>query len=482
MLTINTAPTGFNCVHLPIVYEYSSDLFPTNTVDSPVAVTGFSDDNGYCRLTLFADIKATGNANELEFVKVEVDGVEDVYQIYNYYSDTDITIDLGYDAGFVFGDAQYYYSNYHGRFKIYAGLRTGHTYNSDKPTRLITEIRAVPDSSGVIKININEILKSDIDILGEGTYNNDITQFTEFYVDFAESYDQSLDGYTLVSYVSSYTDDSSNYAIAVNAKLPFRNAQGGSMSDYYSDAPFNGPSQFLEFVQTNSTIFVGFPYKVYWLNKEASTTLILKQYDNTDTLIQTDTFTYTDDEGVYQSDDLESYIISNAHYCTVEVPNDISYALTRLEINRECYSYGIYLKWRNFLGGMNYWLFTAEKDHSIEIESVKQSEEDIFINFPASYNNNATRIKYDTQRNARMSMLVRSQNLTRGQLETIKYIKTSPLVIFVQDNSANSYTYYQAGSNVLVDSASFLVYSESDKLYSISFNIQMTDTIPSQSL
>lgn len=451
MLTLTSAPTGFNCVHLPIVYEYSSDLFPTNTVDTPRAVTSFSDDNGYCRLTLAGDIKATGSANELEFVKVEVDGVEDVYQIYNYYSDTDITIDLGYDAGFVFGDAQYYYSNYHGRFKIYAGLRTGHTYNSSKPTRLITEIRAVPDSSGVIKININEILKSDINILGEGTDENDITQFTEFYVDFAESYDQSLDGYTLVSYVSSYTDDSANYAIATNSKLPFKNGNGGEMTLYSNSTR--------KFLNMSTELFIGNTFKVYFIGDDES--LVLKQYPVT----QTDTITFTQDEGIYQQD-IESYILDTTTYCTVQVNNPAESEVLTININRECSNQSIYLRWRNYLGGMDHWLFTAEKEYTIEIENVEQTEDNIFINWPSSYN--ADKIKYDIKREARESILVRSQNLTLDQLNAIKYIKTSPYVV--------------SDRVVLVDNQSFTVYTETDKLYSISFKITFTDLIPSQSL
>lgn len=451
MLTLNSAPTGFNCVHLPIVYEYSSNLFPTNSVDTVRTVSSFSNDNGYCRLTLSGDIKTTGSANELEFVKVVVDGVEDVYQIYNYYSDTDITIDLGYDAGFVFGNVQYYYSNYHGRFKIYAGLRTGHTYNSSKPTRLITEVRAVPDSSGVIKLNINEILKSDIGILTEGANENDITQFTEFYVDFAESYDQSLDGYTLISYVGSYTDDSANYAIATNSKLPFKNGNGGEMTIYSNLTR--------KFLNLSTDLFPGNSFKVYFIGDDES--LVLKQYPVT----QTDTITFTQDEGIYQQD-IESYILDTTTYCTVQVNDPADSEVLTININRECSNQSIYLRWRNYLGGMDHWLFTAEKEYSIDIESVEQTEDNIFIDWPTSYNSD--KIKYDIKRDARESILVRSQNLTLAQLNAIKYIKTSPYVVIDRV--------------VLVDNQSFTVYSETDKLYSISFKITFTDLIPSQSL
>jgi len=454
------------------VYKLSTTNFPTNSVDTSRTDSSFTNDNGYCNLNLSGDIKATGSANELEYDKVGYSGGTEIFQIITWYSDTDITIDLEYDAGLTFTSVQYYYANYHGVFKIYAGLRSGHALNAQKPYRLLTTVKAVPDSSNNITLNVSEILKSDIDILGEGTGNNDITQFTEFYIEYAESYDYSPDGYTLQTYTSSYTSDSSNYAIAVNAKLPFANGYGGSMDFYYNSGNL-GPNQFLidlipQFNISNDifpVLFEVYPFKLYFLNKASTQTLTLEQYDQSDTLIQSDTFTYTDDEGVYCTDDLNLSLIDDTKYFKAIVESAEIFII----VNRQCTNHEIYLRWRNSLGGFDHWLFTAEKDYSIDIENVRQSEEDIFINFPNSYNSNAQRIKYDTQRTARESILVRSQNLTSEQLYSIKYIKTSPLVLL-------------NNRNVLVDSSSFLVYSESDKLYSISFNIQMTDTIPSQSL
>lgn len=463
-LSITSRPEGYNCVHLPIVYELSTTNFPTNSVDTSRTVSSFTDDNGYCNLNLSGDIKATGSANELEYVKVVYSGGTEIFQIITWYSDTDITIDLEYDAGLTFTSVQYYYANYHGVFKVYAGLRGGHTLNAQKPYRLLTTVKAVPDASNNIRLNINEILKSDIDILEEGTNENDITQFTEFYIEYAEAYDYSPDGYTLQTFTSSYTSDSADYAIATNSKLPFRNGNGGSMSLYSGEMPYEDLVFMTLF--TNPVMFPGYPFKMYYLQPYgASYSIFFDQY-NESGLVQSDEIIYSEDEGLYQNEDLEPYLNPNATYAEVYLSDSVSQTLT-VTIDRTCYNNSIYLRWRNYLGGMDHWLFTAEKDYTIEIESVKQSEDDVFIGWDASYE--GSRIKYDTQRIARESILVRSQNLTLDQLNAIKYIKTSPLVLW-------------NGKNVLVDSASFLVYSESDKLYSISFNIQMTDTIPSQSL
>ena len=181
-LSIQTRPSDFKAVHQPISYVLASTLWPTNSVDTTRTVITFSNDGGYTKLTLSGDLK-TG-VQELEYVTLTVDGVEGIYQIYQAFSDSIITIDLPYDGGTVFGNCIYYYPNYYASVKIYAGLRAGHTFNANKPTALLTTIKAVPDSNNLITININEILKSNIGIL-DGWYNdyiaqypNDLSQFT----------------------------------------------------------------------------------------------------------------------------------------------------------------------------------------------------------------------------------------------------------------------------------------------------------------
>ena len=467
-MNLTTRPSNFNSVHLPIVYKFTSDKWPVNSVDTIRTATQ-SDDSGYTKLSLSGDIKATGSANELEYVKVEVNGEEGIYQFFTWYSDTLITIDLEYDAGNMIGDIQYYYANYHGRFKIYAGLKSGHYANSDiynplKPYELITEIKSVPDQTGEIKLNINEILKSQIEILNNdltlSTLPNDIDSFCEFYLEYAEAYDYSLDGYTLNTYVGSYTDDSANYAIAVNSKLPFRNGNGGVMSEYY------GTSQKFLTLFDIPVIFGSNYYDLWFLRKETDTAdLRVRRYTN-GVLTATDTITVDDnDEGVYRVE----ITVGDEDALKVDLYNGSSVSEVKdIIVNHECNNQELYLTWKNYLGGMDYWLFTAEKDYFIDIEGTKTAERNIFLNWPDSWN--ADRIKYEIQRNSRNAILVRSQNLTLEQLNGIKYIRTSPLVQIYNDR------------NVLVDGSSFTVYNETDKLYSISFRITYTDQIPSQSL
>lgn len=470
-LSITTRPSGFNAVHLPIMYKLASTKWPTNSVDTARTVNTFSNDNGYTKLTLSGDLK-TG-VNELEFVKLTVNGTAGIYQIYTTFSDSVITIDLEYDGGTTFGTCQYYYSNYYASINVYSGLRAGHAFNSLKPNTLITTIKAVPDSSNNIYINISEIIKSDIEVISndisQTSMPNDVDSFTEFYIDFAESYDYSLDGYTLSTFTDSYTSDSANYAIAVNSKLPFKNGVGGVMSAYY------GASQKFLTLFSSPTIFEGYYYDIHFLRNTPTTFTQLRRrlYSGTTLLATVYDTLESNDEGLYrlqvQKESTEDSILIDLWDGSAT-----SETLT-LNVSTDCANQNIYLTWKNYLGGMDYWLFTAIKDYGIDIEGNTTAEKNIFVDWPTSYNDQS--IRYETSRSASETLVVRSQNLTLAEINGLKYIKTSPMVQIVT-GTENSPVF----RTVLVDNKSFKVYSDQDKLYYMEFTITYTNQIPSQSL
>lgn len=239
-LTGTVSPTtSWVCAHLPIVYKLQSNLWPVNGADTARTVSSFSNYNGYTALNLSGDIKATGLASALE--QVIVDGttsLDGVYKILNWFSDTSIVIDLAYSAGNSFsgGTVQYYYLNYHAVIRVFAGLQSGHTWEAQKPMIQVAEIRCLPDSTGLITVNINEYLKKQIRILSNnlllGTLPNNIDALCLFYIEHAESYDDS-NGYTVEQFTSSFTSDSGNYiGRVVNAKLPFKDRGINSLAAY----------------------------------------------------------------------------------------------------------------------------------------------------------------------------------------------------------------------------------------------------------
>jgi hypothetical protein len=584
---------NFSSVHLPIIYKLKSNLFPTNSADTARTVNSFSNDNGYTRLNLSGDIKATGNAQVLEFVKLTVDGVEGIYQIINWFSDTSITIDLGYDGGITFGNCQYYYSNYSAKIRIYAGI-TG-TGSVIKPSELITEIEAVPDAASIVTININEYLKNKISLLkndpAQATMPKDIDSFCEFYIEYTESYDQSIDGYTLGTFTGNYTTDSIT-GVAVNSKLPFKNRYSGYMSEYL------GASRKFLTTMDAPVLFVGNYFDIAFLKNDTEYLIIKRERYLNSSLVGTSYDPFTDySEGVYrkdisqeltedridvslvtsttetftngratdlsngfdsvtlghaestgatsfdfyhrtysgfldediviavnvQSSDLSgdvllnliiynsdkslnaniapipityngSYVmeITSSTFATawieialdnggsgpvdweIDVLNSPASETKTIEVNSDCANQEIYLTWKNYLGGHDYWNFTAEKDYGIDISDVKETTKNINTNWPNSYNEFADTIKQDISRTSNNSIVVRSQNLTLDQVKGLKYIKTSPLVQIMTSKTDKR--------TVQVDSSSFVVYNETEKLYAIQFTVTFTDDIPSQSL
>lgn len=211
---VSTMQHGWSCVHLPIVYKLSTNLFP-NTVDTTRTVSSFTDDNGYVNLNLSGALGAS--IVDLDYIKISGSSDEDlngIWQITDAVSTSDVTINLAYDAGLslVGASVQFYYNNYHIRVKVFGGLGSDHQYEYLKPFRELAELRLIPDDDGQVMFSVNEYLKELINtrnntLLASLPCNLDF--FTQFYISYAESYDVS-DGSEVTTNVGSYTSDQYN--------------------------------------------------------------------------------------------------------------------------------------------------------------------------------------------------------------------------------------------------------------------------------
>jgi hypothetical protein len=203
---------GWSCVHLPIVYQLESNLWPVNSSDTARTVSSFTDANGYVNLNLSGALK--GTVQDLDYVKISGaadDDLNGVFQITDAVSTSDITINLAYDSGYSFAGAtvQYYYNNYHVRVKVFGGLAEDHAWEFQKPFVELAELKLTPDSNNQIIFSVHEILKSQINTRNNLLLNTlplNLDFFTSFYISYAESYDTS-DGSEVTTTVSSYTSD-----------------------------------------------------------------------------------------------------------------------------------------------------------------------------------------------------------------------------------------------------------------------------------
>lgn len=299
---------GWSAVHLPITYRLSSDLYPVNTSDSSQTISSVTDSNGYSVIHLSGSLGS--GVNTYDFIKITVPSDTDysgVYQILEFISPTVMIINLEYDSSinWTSANALKHYNNYNILVRVYAGLNASHQWAGQKPYVLAATKELIPDADNECFFSINEILKSYITTrnnLGLGTLPNNIDFMTMFYIEVAESYDDS-DGYVFGTNVPSYTSDQSNFeGYAVNAKLEFKNLYSGYMSEYLMT---NTAAKFL----TLFTIPVLFScgddtpncyQDISFINNndENFTIILTKQYYNDGVLQITDTSELTDSKGI----------------------------------------------------------------------------------------------------------------------------------------------------------------------------------------
>lgn len=470
----------WNCAHLPIVYKIKSDVWPVNAADTARTITTFSNYNGYTYIVASGDIKATGTASSLEQVILTGTSVDGVYKILQWFSDTNFVINLAYSAANVLssGTVQYYYYNYCAIVQVYAGLPSGHSWELQKPYELVAELSLIPDSSGIITVNIADYVKKQIEIISNNnlldTLPNNIDAWCSFYISVAESYDDS-NGYTVSTYTSSFATDAGSFeGYAANAKLPFKNRAIGTLSQYFYGGTTATQQKWLT-TFSRPSLFAGKYFDISYINSGSVTYVQRKVYIR-GVLKETYNDTVTGyDEGIYRYSVAQSgWNEDTITIALFNVANVQMSELLTIDVVTDCSYQDFYLVWLNYLGGYDYWNFTARKEYLIDVLESKTQEENIYANWPNSYGEFADSINKQTLRRSKNSIAVNSQFLTSAQEDAIKLIFTSPLVQIV----TSQYDRF----TVIVDAGSMKVKKDQDKTRTLNFLVRYTDENPSQSL
>lgn len=234
---------GWQSVHLPIVYELESDLWPNNVAEesyNPNSVDSHTENNGKTQLNLDKAISPTPQA--LNYIELVGTGpLAGPYKILEVLQPWSIIIDLAYSSANTFGGyiVTNYYNNYAINVNVWAGLDSGHRWASKKPYELAATLKFIPDSEGKIKFSISDVLKGYITTrnnLTLDTLPNNLDFHTSFYIEYFESYDLS-DGETIETFEGSTTVDTFE-GHAVNSMMPFKSLNMGHMSDYVNQDTF----------------------------------------------------------------------------------------------------------------------------------------------------------------------------------------------------------------------------------------------------
>lgn len=472
---------GWNCIHLPITYRLSTDLYPVNEVDTSRTISSFSEDAGYVNLNLSGSIDSGPYPEPYEFIKISGasnSNLDGIYQIIEVVSTTSITINLVYDSTYSFGSASVirYYNNYNIVVRVYGGINSSHVWTSVKPYELLATLYLIPDENNEVFFSVSDLLKEHITQENNLTLNtlpNNTDFWTQFYITVAESYDDSLGSqYQLSTYTSDFTSDQGSFeGVAVNAMLPFKNQHSGAMSEYVC---VGSSSKFLTLFDSGFSYFPGFHNEVSFIAPSDDVTLVLRQVmvdsNGSETTTNT-TISSTCDKGIIRAifADLSSYV-SGAFYI---LEDDVQISETKtITVNQDCTTSNVQLQWLNYLGGFDSWVFTGDKEYTLNVGETNVFKKNIFPAWPNSYNAFADTIEKETMRNSRKGLVIKSQYVTEAQLDAIKYIKSSPLVQIITSRTDRR--------TVIVDADSFTYKQDRQDLYSISFNVLYTDEVGSQ--
>lgn len=226
---------GWQCVHLPIVYKLHSDLLP-NTVDTITIIGAEYESSPYMNFSLPDSLGF--QALDYGLFKSDTDDPGTPYQILSVVSigggNSVITINKAQGSSGLYS-FQKYYNNYYVLVNVYAGLPSGHHWESEKPYELAGTLKFIPDSNGDVMFSVSELLKGYITTrnnLQLDTLPNNIDFWTSFYIEYTEGYDTS-NGTVVTSFVDELTSDQEEFeGQAVNAMLPFKNIYSGWMSEY----------------------------------------------------------------------------------------------------------------------------------------------------------------------------------------------------------------------------------------------------------
>ena len=277
---------------------------------------------------------------------------------------------------------------------------------------------------------------------------------------------------------------------AVNAMLPFRTQSSGFLSSYVPGVTAGVVAKFLT-PFTRPVHFSPYPFRISWIKDSADAGDYIKidryNYSNGNyTLDASNVYTITDmDQGVYRYDS-ETGELNQANAesrLDVTIYNSSNVQLSEtltIDVKSDCSQYGItplYMRWLNYLGGEDFWLFTAQKLYSVEVLESKTQDINIYNDWPNSWGEFSDSITRQTGRRSRNTVKVSSQYLTAAQRDAVAWIVSSPMVQILTSTPGSFITLWQT---VIVEAATLKKYQENDNLYSISFNISYTDELPAQ--
>lgn len=485
---------------LPIIYAHENDKWPINNTDMSDLFSTVTDDNGYSRINITSTYESYSVGNYIKITEAANSGINGVWRIRAVYASDDITVEapyLGTDAGVI----QKEYHNYHIVARVYTGIRDGHTYASSGPMALRGTVKIRPDQNNTANVNISSFVRADLapidnhfcELEFTNGWTNDFNQWTQFYIEFAESYDVAVDG-VLETYTSSFqvNEDENGDAIiysAAKAANSFQYAQGRSMAEYaINGLNYDGGGKFMTKWE-KPTYFEGYEWDVSIINdfKNAdvgtNNQMYLVEYDSSGTELGFATYEMPkDDEGVYRFNVGAHTFYANCSTFTLfvnydrNVNNYNSQSLTVNYQNKCTVKNPVYLRWINQVGGWDGWLFIRNKDLIVDVQSRTTVTRDIYANWDNTFTRGTTQDDYIAT-DAVERRVVRSQLLNEDEATQLGYdLRVSNKVqeVYLSDDTNCGNDEHRT---VLIEPGQFTYLSDREKIREVELEFRYTDKI-----
>ena len=490
---------------LPVRYGITNDKWPVNSSDGIGTINSISDENGYARVTLASTV---GGFAEGSYVKVSgatVDSYNGVWRVRQAFGTTDIVIEAPYN-GTDTGSFQRYYNNYHIKVKVYTGIRSGHSLNSERPMALRGTLEIRPDGTNTAIADISSFVRSDLspidnhfcELTFDDGWTNDFNQWTQFYIEFAESYDTVTAG-VLSTFTSDYVldkdiNDNALIYSAAKAANSFQYAQGKSMAEYsLNPTNYDGAGKFMTTFE-KPTYFQGYEWDLSIINdyKNSDFTLPnqlwIQEYDTSGNLLATSKYEMPEqDEGIYRFDFGHHVFNASCDYFVTFVQydrDDNTYNSQNLTVKyrNPCNTADpVYLRWINQVGGWDGWLFIRNKDLILDVTERTTVTRDIFNNWDTDFTRGTTQDDF-IYTEAVQRRVIRSQLLSEDEARNIgNWLKVSNKVqeIYLSTDT-------ECGNDerrtVLIEPGQFTYLTDARKVREIQVAFRYTDRmiLPSQ--
>jgi hypothetical protein len=342
--TIEGYLSRWNAANLPLQYELENTKWPDNTENDIDDVNDVDDNASYARFTLNSTTETYEVGLYVEITNTtSYNGIWRIREV-----DTlDITLDVAYVADET-GNMQIYYNNYTTIARVYAGIDPTHSEAAEKPVELIGTIEQRPDTDNLTKVNVQKYIKAKLNTEydeSQSSWPNDLNGWTDFYISYAERYDQ-ISSDEVVDFTSAFTDDEESgsivYCKGVNGALQFGSSVGGNMAQYVVDlVTYKDIASWMTFFE-RPKIIDGSKLQLSIIAMSEFTLNIIQLDQNGNILDNSDQSINWKDYGLYR---LEPSIVFDEDVASIQISGEIgAFGVTEIievDVDNDCIGEGL---------------------------------------------------------------------------------------------------------------------------------------------